>query len=48
VRRETDEARFCAILDELKIALLDRITSFEAFKQLGKAMSAATQKEKAA
>jgi len=45
---ELEEAQFCAILDELEIASLDRIPSFEAFKQLGKAMSAATHKEKAA
>jgi hypothetical protein len=45
---EVEEAQFFAILEELKIASLDRIPSFEAFKQLGKAMSAATQKAKAA
>ena len=45
---ELEETQFYAILDELKIPSLDRISGFEAFKQLGKAMSAATQKYKAA
>ena len=43
-----EEKQFFAILDELEIDSLDSISSFEAFRQLGKAMSAATQKEKAA
>jgi hypothetical protein len=42
------ETQFYVILDELKIASLDRIPSFEAFRQLGKAMSKATHRDKAA
>ena len=43
-----EEEQFFAILDKLEIDSLDTIPSFEAFKQLGTAMNAATQKEKAA
>jgi hypothetical protein len=37
------ETEFLAILDRLKIQSLDRIPSFEAFQELGRAMTAAAE-----
>ena len=48
IASELSETGFYAILDELEIASLDRIPSFEAFQQLGKAMSAAADQNTAA
>ena len=48
IASELPETEFYAIFDELEIASLDRIPSFEAFQKLGKVMSAAAGQNRAA